>query len=215
MEIELRDINNNIKGKISLSEKIFDSAVSESLVHAAVVSYLANQRQGTHSTKTRAMVRGGGKKPWKQKKTGRARHGSTRSPIWRGGGIVFGPEPRDYSINMPKGMKKAALYKSLTMKLTDREIGVIDSIDIKKPSTKTIIEMLEKMGMSGKTLLIVLPQKDETIMLSARNIPTADVMTVSDLNAYYISAFDYILFTAEALSMLQANLEVKAEVAQS
>jgi len=207
MEIELKDINNNVKGKISLSENIFNSAASESLVHTAIVSYLANQRQGTHSTKTRAMVRGGGRKPWKQKKTGRSRHGSIRSPIWRGGGIVFGPEPRDYSINMPKGMKKVALYKALTMKLIDKELGVIDSIDMKKPSTKAIVEMLEKIGMSGKTLLIILPERDENIMLSVRNIPTADVISVPDLNAYYISAFDYILFTAEALSVLQGSRE--------
>ncbi len=209
MEIEVKDINNNVKGKISLSEKIFCSAVSGSVVHGAVVSYLANQRQGTHATKTRGLVRGGGRKPWKQKKTGRARHRSIRSPIWRGGGIVFGPEPRDYSINMPKGMKKAALYKALAIKLTDGEIGVIDSIAVEKPSTKAIVEMIEKMGLNSKTLLIVLPEKDENIMLSVRNIPTAAVISVSDLNAYYISAFDYILFTAEAISIL----EVKAEVA--
>lgn len=207
IEIEVKDINNNVKSKISLSKKIFDSAASGSVVHAAVMSYLANQRQGTHATKTRAMVSGGGKKPWRQKKTGRARHGSIRSPIWRGGGIVFGPQPRSYSINMPKGMRKAALYKALTMKLTDGEIGVIDSIDVEKPSTKAIIRMIEKMGLNAKTLLMVLPLKDENIMLSARNIPTADVIQVSDLNAYYISAFDYILFTAEALSMLQGSAE--------
>jgi large subunit ribosomal protein L4 len=213
MEIEIRDANNNVKGKMSLSKKIFDSAVSGSVVHGAVVSYLANQRHGTHATKTRAMVRGGGKKPWKQKKTGRSRHGSIRSPIWRGGGIVFGPQPRDYSINMPKNMRKAALYKALTMKLTDGEIGVIDSIAVEKPSTKAIVRIIEQMGLNTKTLLIVLPQKDENIILSVRNVPAADVIPVSDLNAYYISTFDYILFTAEALSMLQDNLDVKAEVA--
>jgi len=208
MEIEVRDINNNVKGKISLSKKIFDSAVSGSVVHGAVVSYLANQRQGTHATKTRAIVSGGGKKPWKQKKTGRSRHGSMRSPIWRGGGIAFGPQPRDYSINMPKGMKKAAMYKALTMKLTDGEIGVIDSIAIEKPGTKAIVKMIEKMGLNSKKLLIVLPQKNKNIMLSVRNIPIADVMQVSDLNAYCILTFDYILFTAEALSMLQGSAEV-------
>jgi large subunit ribosomal protein L4 len=212
-EIEVKDINNNAKGKIALSEAIFNSTASESVVHSAVVSYLANQRQGTHATKTVSMVSGGGKKPWKQKKTGRARHGSIRSPIWRGGGIVFGPQPRDYSINLPKNMKKTALCKALTMKLSDGEIAVVDSISMDKPKTKDMARILNNMGLSEKTVLIVLPEKDDNVMLSVRNIPTADVVRVSDLNAYQVAAFDCILFTADAISKLQSNLETKAEVA--
>ncbi|WP_333654793.1 50S ribosomal protein L4 [Dissulfurispira sp.] len=212
-EIEVKDINNNAKGKIALSEAIFNSTASESVVHSAVVSYLANQRQGTHATKTVSMVSGGGKKPWRQKKTGRARHGSIRSPIWRGGGIAFGPQPRDYSVNLPKNMRKAALYKALTMKLSDGEIAVVDSISMDKPKTKEMVKILTNIGLSGKTVLIVLPEKDDNIMLSVKNIPTADVVRVSDLNAYQVAAFDCVLFTADAISKLQSNLEVKAEVA--
>lgn len=212
-EIEVKDINNNAKGKIALSEAVFNSTASESVVHSAVVSYLANQRQGTHATKTVSMVSGGGKKPWKQKKTGRARHGSIRSPIWRGGGIAFGPQPRDYSVNLPKNMRKAALYKALTMKLSSGEIAVVDSISMDKPKTKEMIKILTNIGLSGKTVLIVLPEKDENIMLSVKNIPTADVVRVSDINAYQVAAFDCVLFTADAISKLQSNLEVKAEVA--
>jgi large subunit ribosomal protein L4 len=212
-EIEVKDINNNAKGKIALSEAIFNSTASESVVHSAVVSYLANQRQGTHATKTVSMVSGGGKKPWKQKKTGRARHGSIRSPIWRGGGIAFGPQPRDYSVNLPKNMRKAALYKALTMKLSDGEIAVVDSISMDKPKTKDMVRILRNIGLSEKTVLIVLSEKDENIMLSVKNIPTADVVRVSDLNAYQVAAFDCVLFTADAISKLQSNLEVKAEVA--
>lgn len=211
LEIEIRDINNNPKGKVSLSEAIFNNAASESVVHSAVVSYLANQRQGTHATKTRGLVSGGGKKPWKQKKTGRARHGSIRSPLWRGGGIIFGPQPRDYSINLPQNMKKTALYKALTMKLSDSELGVVDSIPIDKPRTKDLINILKNMGLSEKTVLIVLPEKDDNIMLSVRNIPTADVVRVSDLSAYHIAAFDYVLFTADAISKLQSGVTKKSK----
>ncbi|MDI6728245.1 MAG: 50S ribosomal protein L4 [Thermodesulfovibrionales bacterium] len=216
-EIEVKDINNNAKGKIVLSEAIFNSTASESVVHNAVVGYLANQRQGTHATKTVSMVSGGGKKPWKQKKTGRARHGSIRSPIWRGGGIVFGPQPRDYSVNLPKSMRKTALYKALTMKLSDGEIAVVDSIPMDKPRTKDMARILSNLGLSDKTVLIVLPEKDDNVMRSVRNIPMADVVRVSDLNAYQVAAFDRVLFTADAISKLQSNLEpnaaVKAEVA--
>lgn len=212
-EIEVKDINNNAKGKIALSEAVFNSTASESVVHSAVVSYLANQRQGTHATKTVSMVSGGGKKPWKQKKTGRARHGSIRSPIWRGGGIAFGPQPRDYSVNLPKKMRKAALYKALTMKLSSGEIAVVDSISMDKPKTKEMLKILTNIGLSRKTVLIVLPEKDQNIMLSVKNIPTADVVRVSDINAYQVAAFDCVLFTADAISKLQSNLEVKAEVA--
>lgn len=217
LEIEVKDINNNAKGKIALSEAVFNNTASEAVVHSAVVSYLANQRQGTHATKTVSMVSGGGKKPWKQKKTGRARHGSIRSPIWRGGGIVFGPQPRDYSINLSKNMKKTALYKALTMKLSDGEIAVVDSILMDKPKTKDMVKILRNIGLSEKTVLIVLSEKDDNIMLSVKNIPVADVVRVSDLNAYQVAAFDCVLFTADAISKLQSNLEpnaaVKAEVA--
>lgn len=209
-EIDVKDINNNAKGKISLSEAVFNSTASESVVHTAVVSYLANQRQGTHATKTRGLVRGGGKKPWKQKKTGRARHGSTRSPIWRGGGIVFGPQPRDYSVKLPQGMKKTALYKALTLKFSDGEVAVVDSISIEKPKTKSMVEILKNMGLSERRVLIVLTDKDENIMLSIRNIPTANVIRVSELNAYHVAVSDSVLFTEDAISKLQGNPEVAA-----
>ena len=205
LEIEIKDINNNPKGKASLSETVFNNTASEAIVHTAVVSYLANQRQGTHATKTVSMVSGGGKKPWKQKHTGRARHGSTRSPIWRGGGIVFGPQPRDYSIKLPQNMRRTALYKALTMKLSDNEVAVVDSISMEKPNTKELVKILKNMGLSEKTVIIVLPEKNENVMLSVRNIPTADVVRVSDLNAYQVAAVDCVLFTADALSKLQSN----------
>lgn len=206
-EIEIRDKDNNVRGKMDLPEGVFGNSASDSVVHATVVDYLARQRQGTHATKTRGMVSGGGKKPWKQKHTGRARHGSIRSPLWRGGGIVFGPQPRDYSGNMPKGMKKVALSRALTMKLSDSEIVVVDSLSMEKPRTKGAIEILKNLGLLEKTVLIVLPEKDEKVMLSVRNIPTADVIRVSDLNAYHVASYDTLLFTADALMKLPGGGE--------
>lgn len=205
LEVEVKDINNNVKRRIGLADFVFNNPASESLVHTAIVSYLANQRQGTHSTKTRGLVAGGGKKPWRQKKTGRARHGSIRSPIWRGGGIVFGPQPRDYSIVLPRKMKKIALYKALTMKLSDGEIIVVDSIKIERPNTKEMDRILKNLGLEGKKVLIVLPSKDESVMLSARNLPLAGVLTVSDLNPYHVASFDYIVLTEDSILKLQAD----------
>lgn len=212
LEIGVRDINNDIKETIQLSELIFKSSASESVVHTAVRSYLANQRQGTHATKTRAMVRGGGKKPWKQKHTGRSRHGSTRSPLWRGGGITFGPQPRDYSIKLPKKQKKAALYKALTMKLSDGEISVIDSLSFEKPKTKQMIDVIKKMGFSTKTVLVIIGERENNLVLSARNIPTVDVINVDDLNAYHAASFDMLLFTRNALLKLQRSISSETEV---
>ncbi len=210
--IDVKDINNNVKNTIQLSDVIFKSSASDAVVHTAVRSYLANQRQGTHATKTRAMVKGGGKKPWKQKHTGRARHGSIRSPLWRGGGITFGPQPRDYSIKLPKKQKKAALYKALTLKLADGEIFVIDSLPLEKPKTKQMVDILDKLGFASKTVLIVVSDRDTNVMLSTRNIPTAAVITVSDLNAYHIASSNIVLFTSDAIMKLQQSISSEVEV---
>ncbi|MCC6346782.1 MAG: 50S ribosomal protein L4 [Nitrospirales bacterium] len=205
--IEIKDINNTVKGTMSLSGALFNSDASEAVVHSAVVSTLANQRQGTHATKTRGMVRGGGKKPWKQKHTGRARHGSTRSPIWRGGGTTFGPQPRDYSIRLPKNVRKAALSKALTMKLADGEIAVIDTISLQEPKTAAMVKILGNLGFSNRKVLIVLAEYNKNTFLSARNIPGVDVVRFAELNAYDIAAYNYLLFTADAMKKLQGSEE--------
>lgn len=211
IEIEIKDITNNVKGKIALNEGVFNNQSDPSIVHSAVLSYLANQRQGTHATKTRGLVSGGGRKPWRQKHTGRARHGSIRSPLWRGGGIVFGPQPRDYSIKLPKKAKKNALHKALTMKLQDSEIAVIDRIDIQQPKTKEVVKILTNLGLSDKTVLIVTPDIDRNLILSARNIPTVDVIEARELNAYHVAVYEYILFTEEAIKTIQNNSEVSEQ----
>ena len=207
MTLEIKDIKNNAKGTVSLSEAVFGSKASDATVHTYVVSFLANQRQGTHATKTRGMVSGGGKKPWKQKHTGRARQGSIRAPQWRGGGIVFGPQPRDYSVNLPKNMKRAALYKALSMKLAGREITVLDSLALEKPRTKDMVQILKDLGLSGKSVLIVLDESSSNVALSLRNIPGVDAVRVSDLNAYYVTAYNNLVFTADALKKLQESGE--------
>lgn len=209
IEIEIRDINNNIVGKKQVPEIVFNNPASESVVHTAVVAYMANQRQGTHCTKTRAEVSGGGKKPWRQKHTGRARHGSIRSPLWRKGGIVFGPKPRDYYIQLPKQMKDTALFKALSMKYKDNEIIFLDKLSFENPKTKQMVRILKNLQLTDKSVLIVVPEKDDNILLSARNIPYVGVVRAEDLNAYHVSLFDQVVFTVSGLDRL---LEVKGVV---
>lgn len=208
IEIEIRDIHNNIIGKKEVPDVVFNNTASESVVHSAVVAYLANMRQGTHATKTRAMVSGGGRKPWRQKHTGRARHGSIRSPLWRKGGVVFGPQPRDYHINLPKKMKDVALFKSLTMKYRDREILLLDKLELTRPKTKDMVGILKNLNLQDKSILFVLADRDENVLLSTRNIPYVDVIRASDLNAYYVSLFDNIVFTVAGLDRLLSIKEV-------
>jgi large subunit ribosomal protein L4 len=205
--IEIKDAGNKVKGSMTLSEALFSSTASEAVVHSAVVSALANKRQGTHATKTRGMVRGGGKKPWKQKHTGRARSGSSRSPVWRGGGTVFGPQPRDYTIALPKNMRRAALSKALTMKLSDGEITVIDTLALQGPRTKEMVKLLDGLGLTGKTVLFVIDGEDRNAVLSARNIPGVDVIRAVDLNAYNVALYTKLVFTTDAMKTMQGNEE--------
>lgn len=202
IEIEIRDINNNIVGKKEVPDIVFNNSASESVVHTAVVAYMANQRQGTHCTKTRSEVSGGGKKPWRQKHTGRARHGSIRSPLWRKGGIVFGPKPRDYYIQLPKQMKDTALFKALTMKYRDNEILLLDNLSLNRIKTKDMVEILKNLQLDESSVLIALPEKDEKVFLSARNIPYIGVVRAEDLNAYHVAMFDKVVFTVAGLDKL-------------
>jgi large subunit ribosomal protein L4 len=197
-DVEIKDKNNNIVGKMNLSDDAFDIHAKEGVVHSAVVNFLANQRQGTHSTKTKGLVSGGGKKPWKQKGTGRARAGSIRSPLWRTGGIVFGPQPRDYSYKLPKKVKRLALMTAFYRKLADGEVVVIDNFAIEKPKTKEMKEILKNLGLTGKSILIVLPEKDNSVVLSARNIPSVSVTRTADLNTYDVIVHNVLLMTKDA-----------------
>jgi large subunit ribosomal protein L4 len=203
IEIEVKDRNNNIVEKINLRDDIFGVRAKPGVIHEAVNNYLADQRQGTHATKTRGLISGGGKKPWRQKHTGRARAGSIRSPLWRGGGTVFGPKPRDYSYNLPKKVKKLALMTALSAKLSDGEFVIIDDFSIEKPRTKEIIVALKNLGLTGKSVLIVLPEKDNTIALSVRNVPGVGITRAADLNIYDVIAHNILLMTKEAVIRLE------------
>jgi large subunit ribosomal protein L4 len=201
-EIDIKDKNNSSVGKMTLPEAVFNATAKQGAVHDSIVNYLANQRQGTHATKTKGLVSGGGKKPYKQKGTGRARAGSNRSPLWRGGGTTFGPQPRDYSYNLPRKAKKVALHSALSAKLADGEIVVIDGISLEKPRTKDIQALLKSLGLAGMTTLIVLPEKNDNVVLSARNIPGVKVTRVTDLNTYEVSVHNRLLITKHAVEML-------------
>ncbi len=201
-ELDIKDKNNSSVGKINLSENVFGVSAKNGVVHNAVVNFLANQRQGTHATKTKGLVSGGGKKPWKQKHTGRARAGSSRSPLWRGGGIIFGPQPRDYSYDLPKKAKKLALKAALSGKLSDGEITVIDDLSFEKPRTREMASILKNFELGGKSTLIVVPEYNEAVILSARNIPGVTVRRVSDLNSYDVAAHSRLLMTKRAAEML-------------
>jgi large subunit ribosomal protein L4 len=201
-EVDIKDKNNNPVGKINLSEKVFGVSAKDGVVHSAVVNFLANQRQGTHATKTKGLVSGGGKKPWKQKHTGRARSGSSRSPLWRGGGIIFGPQPRDYSYALPKKAKRLAVKAALSGKLADGEITVVEDLGIEKPRTKDMVSILSNLALAGKSTLIVVPEYNEAVVLSARNIPGVMVKRASDLNSYDIASHSRLLMTRKAVEML-------------
>jgi len=202
LEIDIKDINNVSKGSVRLPEDIFGLNGRKDILHEATVNFLANQRQGTHATKTRGMVSGGGKKPWRQKHTGRARAGSIRSPLWRGGGTVFGPQPRDYYYKLPQTIRKRALKEALSAKVSTGDLKVVESLSLERPKTKEMIKIIEGLGLSNQSLLIVLSKKDDNIFLSARNIPGVDVTRVSDLNPYELLSHENILMTRDALDLI-------------
>lgn len=192
-------------GELELSDAVFAAPVNEALLHEAVVMYRANQRQGTADTKTRAEVAGGNKKPWRQKGTGRARHGSIRSPIWRKGGIVFGPHPRDFSYLMPKKARRAALRSALSAKVRDGEFIVVDQLALSEPKTKIVAEALKKLN-AEKGALIVAADFDANVYLSARNIPGVAATAARNINVYDVLSHDRIVMTKDAVAKVEEAL---------
>ena len=189
-------------GKVVLSAEIFEIQPNTSLMHRAVVTHLANLRAGSADTLTRSEVRGGGAKPYRQKGTGRARQGSIRSPHYPGGGIVFGPHPRDYDQQMPKKMRRLAIKSALAAKLADEAITIIDELKLDTISTKVMVEKLNKIGANGKVLLIV-GASDETIKKSARNIPWLTLRVSPSVSTYDLLHADKIMFTQDALAKIE------------
>ncbi|MGB9877086.1 MAG: 50S ribosomal protein L4 [bacterium] len=210
--IALLNQSGEVVGEMQLREEVFGVEPNHTLMHQAVLSYLANQRQGTHSTKTRGEVRGGGRKPWRQKGTGRARQGSIRAPQWVGGGTVFGPHPRDYSFYLSKKERRSALRSALSAKLADGEIKVVDELNIDEPKTKKMEAVLRSLGLEGKRTLIVTEKINPLIILSARNIPyVAGVVEAKDLNTYDVLSVENLLMTKEAVKVIEERLKEEEE----
>ncbi len=195
------DQNNKKIKDVELSGA-FTSEVRMHLVHSAVVNHLANKRAGTASTKNKALVSGGGKKPWKQKGTGRARAGSNRSPLWRHGGTCFGPMPRDYSYSLPKKAKRAALVDAIASKVAENKLIVIDNLNLAEPKTKLMSALLENLGVQENALVLI-KDENKNLTLAARNIPTVKVLRMGNINVYDVLKYRYLLTTQDALTVMQ------------
>lgn len=195
-----------IVGAIELDDVVFGSEIRDELVQQVVVWQLAKRRAGTACTKTRREVRGGGKKPWRQKGTGRARAGTSRSPIWVGGGTVFGPKPRSYAFSLPKKMRKAALKSVLSAKLMEKQITVVDQIELETPKTKVFLETLKALGLENEKALFITPEKDEALLRSSRNLYKVLVMPTDGLNVYDLLRFDRLVLLQSAVPRIHERL---------
>jgi large subunit ribosomal protein L4 len=212
-KVKLLDASGKKVGERELAADLFEASVSVPLMHQVVVAGMAGLRAGTHSTKTRGEVSGGGKKPWRQKGTGRARHGSSRSPIWSGGGVAHGPKPRDHSMRVNKKMKRGALRSALSDALQSGKLAVVTKLEFDEPKTRLALEILGNLELAGK-VLVVLPQPtdDGIIEKSFRNLPQARIAYAGGLGTYEVVAADRILFTQAALDALEGKVTVPDEV---
>lgn len=210
-EIKMKEIIvYNTKGKkvetIELNEKVFNSKVNKAVLHQVVKMYLSNKRLAGGSTKTRAEVRGGGRKPWRQKGTGRARAGSLRSPIFRGGGVIFGPKPRDYSYKLPKKIKNTALISALNSKVQDNNLIIIDKIELEKPKTREFVDIFKNLKLDGIKVLVVIENFDEKVKKSSHNAKNISVKNVNDINAYNVLLNEKIVITKKSLELLNKRV---------
>jgi len=198
----------NLKGKkvgsIELSENIFGREPNEAVVHQAAVRLLANSRSGSAATKTRSEVRGGGRKPWRQKGTGRARQGTTRAPQWKGGGIVFGPHPRSYKQDLPQKVRRLALASALSSKLKDGQLKILKELVLPEISTKGMLEVLDQLELSGR-ILLVLPEKENIIQRSSSNLPNVKLVTADELNVIDLMRCDTVVMTKGAVEAVEAR----------
>ena len=201
LKVDVLDMKGKKVKDIELNENVFGVDVNDIVVHTALVNYLANQRQGTGSTKTRAEVRGGGRKPWRQKGTGRARQGSIRAPQWMKGGIALGPKPRSYKYAIPKKMRKLALKSVLTSKVEERELIVVDKLELKEIKTKEMVKVLN--NLNTKKALIVLSEKNLNVQASARNIENVKTTLVNTINVFDLLKYDNLVVTEDAIKKLE------------
>ncbi len=189
-------------GEIELADNIFAAEVNEAVMHQAVLTYLANRRMGTADTKVRSEVRGGGRKPWRQKGTGRARHGTIRSPLWKGGGVTFGPHPRSYRMTLPKKVRRLAIKSALSSKVNSGSLIVLDNLVMEAPKTKEMVRVLGSLN-TGRKVLIVTDAPQENVIKSARNIPGVKTLNANQLNVYDILNNDNMVITRDAVSRVE------------
>lgn len=201
-KVALYNVSGQSIGEVELNDNVFGIEVNEHAVYEAVKSLLANKRQGTQSVKTRGEVRGGGRKPWRQKGTGRARQGSTRSPNWVGGGVVFAPKPRDYSYRINRKVRQLAMKSALTSKVENAELKVLDTLTFEAPKTKEMAAVLKNLEV-GKKTLIVLAEKDDMVIKSAKNLPNVETTLVNTLNVYDILNNDSFIMTEAAVRKVE------------
>ncbi len=205
-KVAVYNIDRQQVGDIELNDNVFGVEVNGALLHQAVVMQLASQRLGTHATKTRAFVRGGGRKPWKQKGTGRARSGSRRSPLWVGGGTVFGPHPRSYAFSMPRKQRRLAIKCALSDKVQEGSLLVLDALDFEAPKTKQVVKLLQTFEIDNKALIIT-AEEAENVERSSRNIPGVKAINTTGLNVYDILNHDKLFVTKEAVARIEEVLE--------
>ena len=201
-KIDVYDIKGKKVSDVELAENIFGIEPNETIVHSVLVNYLANQRQGTQSTKTRAEVRGGGKKPWRQKGTGRARQGSIRAPQWIKGGIALGPKPRSYKYTVNKKERRLAIKSLLSSKVLENELTVVDKLELSEIKTKTMVKALADLKVEGKTL-IVLPENNKNVLMSARNIEGVKTIVLNNINVFDLLKYNNLVLPLETVKKLE------------
>lgn len=202
MLVPVHNMVGEVVGEAELHDDVFSAPINKSLMHQALVRQLANARLGTHSTKTRGEVRGSTRKIWRQKGTGRARHGSLKVNLWPGGGVVFGPKPRSYKKDMPRKMRRAAYRSALSVKARDRQIVVVDTLEMESSKTREMIEVLDRLGLDG-SVLIMLPEKSENVERSVRNLPDVKTLRASYLNVRDLLDYDYLLVPQRSLQVIE------------
>ena len=201
-KVDVYDVEGKKVKTLELKEEVFGIAPNEAVVHSVLVNYLANQRQGTQSTKTRAEVRGGGRKPWRQKGTGRARQGSIRAPQWVKGGIALGPKPRSYKYTVNKKERRLAIKSLLSSKVLEKELTVVDKLELAEIKTKTMVKALADLKVEGKTL-IVLPENNKNVLMSARNIEGVKTITLNNINVFDLLKYNNLVLPLETVKKIE------------
>jgi len=206
--VDIKNLNNEVVGKLDLADDVFAAEINQGLLNDAIKQYLATQRAGTHKTKTRGEVSGSGKKPWRQKGTGRARAGSFASPLWRGGGVTHGPQPRDFSKKVNKKVARLAFHKALSERLSAGDVVVIDEVKLTAPKTREFVKFVDDLALDG-TLLLVTAELDSSLVLASRNVPLTELATARSLNPYQVLRYDKLVFTKDAFAQVEARLAKK------